>query len=185
VGKKIRDLTGQKWNKLQVLGRASSERTGEIRWDCVCDCGVKTTVSTDHITRKTNPVKSCGCHRKKRGVEHKDWAGVGDISGNWWSSHITREINQNKRHKVCMDLTIEWAWNLFLKQDRKCALSGIPLVFGNRSDYNTASLDRIDSSKGYEIGNVQWVHKDINFMKRTYSQEYFIQMCKLVAENNK
>jgi hypothetical protein len=63
-----------------------------------------------------------------------------------------------------------------------CSLSGQPLTIGmNR--YNTASIDRIDSSKGYIEGNIQWVHKDINFMKRTYSQEYFVQMCKLVSNN--
>jgi hypothetical protein len=51
--------------------------------------------------------------------------------------------------------------------------------------YSTASIDRIDSSKGYEEGNIQWVHKHVNFMKRTYSQDYFIDMCKKIAEHNK
>ena len=46
---------------------------------------------------------------------------------------------------------------------------------------NTASLDRIDSSKGYVEGNVQWVHKMINMSKQQYSQEEFIDMCKAVA----
>ena len=48
----------------------------------------------------------------------------------------------------------------------------------------TMSLDRIDNNKGYIEENVQWVHKDINMMKRIYSQDYFIYMCKLVAECN-
>jgi hypothetical protein len=59
------------------------------------------------------------------------------------------------------------------------------LIISNSGSTGTASLDRIDSSKGYEEGNIQWVHKHINFMKRTYSQEYFIDMCKKVADNNK
>jgi hypothetical protein len=49
----------------------------------------------------------------------------------------------------------------------------------------TASLDRIDSSKGYVIDNVQWLHRDINMMKQRFSQEYFINICKHIAENNK
>jgi archaellum component FlaC len=49
----------------------------------------------------------------------------------------------------------------------------------------TASLDRVDSAKGYIKGNVQWVHKDINMMKQQYSQEYFIQMCRLTTEHSK
>lgn len=49
----------------------------------------------------------------------------------------------------------------------------------------TASLDRIDSSKGYVEGNVHWVHKDINIMKWDFPLETFIKMCKFVAENNR
>ena len=59
-----------------------------------------------------------------------------------------------------------------------CALSGI------RLDKNSWSLDRIDSSAGYTRDNIQYVHKDINRMKNKYSQEYFIKMCKRVAEHN-
>ena len=46
----------------------------------------------------------------------------------------------------------------------------------------TASLDRIDSSKGYVKGNVQWVHKDINKMKTDFEQSIFIKLCKSVAD---
>jgi hypothetical protein len=77
---------------------------------------------------------------------------------------------------------VEYVWNLFLSQDRKCALSGIPIGFQDRSG-STASLDRIDNSKGYVIGNVQWVHKDVNIMKHTHSQDYFIGLCATIASH--
>ena len=48
----------------------------------------------------------------------------------------------------------------------------------------TASLDRIDSSKGYIEGNVQWVHKRVNLMKGNMSTENFIEWCNLVVKNN-
>lgn len=74
-------------------------------------------------------------------------------------------------------------WRLFLKQERKCALTDLLLTFEKQKrGEKTASLDRIDSSKGYVNGNVQWVHKDINWMKNRFSQERFIEMCKLVAK---
>jgi hypothetical protein len=77
------------------------------------------------------------------------------------------------------------AWDLFLKQDKKCALSGWPLEFpvGRSIHGGTASLDRINSNKGYTSDNVQWVHKDINKLKNAFDQDYFIQMCKAVAKN--
>lgn len=114
----------------------------------------------------------------------RQWKGLGDISGGWWSSHVTRERKQNIRTRVPVEITIEYAWELFLKQNRKCALSGVELTISKTSRYNTASIDRIDSSKGYIEGNIQWVHKHVNFMKRTYSQEYFIEMCRKITKYN-
>lgn len=49
----------------------------------------------------------------------------------------------------------------------------------------TASLDRIDSTKGYTLDNIQWVHKHINVMKMDLDQEYFIKLCKLVTKKSK
>jgi hypothetical protein len=80
---------------------------------------------------------------------------------------------------------MKYAWKRFLQQDRKCALTGLPLTINYSrltGDPHTASLDRIDSSKGYVRGNIQWIHKDVNMMKRIYDQGYFIEMCRLVAE---
>ena len=48
----------------------------------------------------------------------------------------------------------------------------------------TASVDRIDSTKGYLKGNVQWVHKSINQMKSNRTDEEFIALCKAVALYN-
>jgi hypothetical protein len=46
---------------------------------------------------------------------------------------------------------------------------------------NTASLDRKNSSVGYVIGNVRWVHPVINMMKNHFSDETFISMCNRVT----
>ena len=46
----------------------------------------------------------------------------------------------------------------------------------------TASLDRIDSNKGYVTDNIQWVHKDINYMKSDLDEQQFIHYCRLVVQ---
>jgi hypothetical protein len=63
----------------------------------------------------------------------------------------------------------------------------MPINFGcrRRGDDVTASLDRIDSFKPYTDDNIQWVHKHINAMKLNHSEEYFIELCKIVANYNK
>jgi hypothetical protein len=85
------------------------------------------------------------------------------------------------------NLTSEYLWNLFVLQSEKCALSGIDLTLPEnyRPGWvrkHNLSLDRIDSSLGYIVGNVQWVCKDVNFMKQQLSEEHFISMCKLIVE---
>ena len=48
--------------------------------------------------------------------------------------------------------------------------------------FRTASLDRLDNTKGYEVGNFQWVHKDINQIRGSLSIPDFMHWCKLIAE---
>ena len=77
---------------------------------------------------------------------------------------------------------------LWEKQEGKCKLSGVDLIYklGKYHNGQTCSLDRIDSSKGYIEGNVQCVHKIVNFMKITLNNEEFIEWChKIVKFNNK
>lgn len=48
---------------------------------------------------------------------------------------------------------------------------------------STASLDRIDSSRGYVQGNVQWVRVDINLMKHSLKMKDFVEWYMKVAEH--
>lgn len=67
------DLSGQRFGSLVVLSRAGSSRSGNARWNCLCDCGNLTrTVGTDLRLGRS---KTCGCasdastqarHEKKR-----------------------------------------------------------------------------------------------------------------------
>jgi hypothetical protein len=77
----------------------------------------------------------------------------------------------------------EYLWELFLKQNRVCSLSGLPLRFVNAKQDGNASLDRIDSNKGYIVGNVQWVDKNINAMKSDLSEDDFIRFCSFVTKH--
>jgi len=54
-----------------------------------------------------------------------------------------------------------------------CALSGVKITYPKYSGDSkaTASLDRIDSNRGYLRGNVQWVHKRVNIMKNNMTEK--------------
>lgn len=56
----IKDITGNKYNHLTVIkdsGKRASD--GSVIWECLCDCGKKTEVSSNNLVR--NHTKSCGC----------------------------------------------------------------------------------------------------------------------------
>jgi hypothetical protein len=83
------------------------------------------------------------------------------------------------------DLTIEYIWNMYEEQEGVCSLSGIPIGWAEKGLTATASIDRVDNSEGYIVGNVQLVHKDVNFMKQQFDQEYFISVCQQIANKVK
>lgn len=174
---RLRDLVGKKFGKLTIISRAENSWDGRTRWFCRCECGNEPTVLGQNLTR--GATVSCGCFGREA-----SWTGCGELSGYYWS----RLKSDAKRREIAFDITIEYAWDLFLKQNRKCALTGMDIGFvpiGKIGKYyaeQTASLDRIDSNMNYETGNVQWVHKHINNMKQAYAESYFFEMCKKVVD---
>jgi hypothetical protein len=149
--------------------------------DCLCDCG-KMAMNINNQALRNGHIKSCGCQQFSKRENHASWKGCGEISAcAFWR---IRDNARKRKHKF--SVTVKELWELFLKQDRKCALTKLPLCFNstNHKKDGTASLDRIDSNKEYTIDNVQWVHREINYMKQAYSQNHFIKLCKLVTENN-
>lgn len=74
---------------------------------------------------------------------------------------------------------------MYTIQEGKCALSGLPIGWAEVGSLHTASIDRIDSKVGYLKENVQLLHKDVNMMKQSFSQDYFIEMCSSIADKVK
>ena len=59
MGKFI-DLTGQKFNRLTVLGLGERNSSGQVQWKCKCECGNIVLATTTYL--KTGHTKSCGCY---------------------------------------------------------------------------------------------------------------------------
>jgi hypothetical protein len=107
-----------------------------------------------------------------------------DIPKNLWNNLLSGAKSRN----LTVEITPKDIWDLFIKQNKLCALSGIEIYFGKtKRGKTTASVDRIDSNLGYIITNIQIVHKKINQIKTDLSQDDFIYYCTCVANkfNNK
>lgn len=101
-----------------------------------------------------------------------------DISKNLWNNLLRGAKSRN----LIVEIKPKDIWDLFIKQNRLCALSGIEIYFGKtKREETTASVDRIDSNLGYIITNIQIVHKKINQIKMDISQDDFVYYCKCVA----
>jgi hypothetical protein len=46
-------------------------------------------------------------------------------------------------------------------------------------------VDRIDSTKGYIVGNIQWVDKQINIMKNRMNEKDFLSLCEEIVKYKK
>jgi hypothetical protein len=75
-------------------------------------------------------------------------------------------------------LDVEYLKMLWENQNGKCPYTGIQMILPkNTIEYNSikslkkASLDRIDSSKGYIKGNVEFVCSGINFAKNDFTKK--------------
>lgn len=113
---------------------------------------------------------------------HKNWAGYGNISGYIYGKY--RYDAKNRKHPF--KVSIEYLWDLFVDQKGLCKLSGLPIKFSEYDNYSdkTASLDRVDSSQGYIKDNLQWIHKDVNFIKHALSQDKLQEWCRLISAYN-
>lgn len=169
----INDLSGSKFGYLSVI---CYQKGG---WKCKCVCDKELVLKTRRLTH--DGVKSCGCKRIKKGKRSHRWLGVGDLS----QSIVTHCKNHAITRGIKFKVDTDYLWSLFLKQKGCCALSGIKLVLGlhYNDKFRTASIDRIDSTKGYVIGNIQWVHKSVNKMKMDLDQETFLQWCNRIAQS--
>lgn len=71
---------------------------------------------------------------------------------------------------------------MFLRQRGKCAVTKYPMVYvGKRERQRVASLDRIDSRKGYHVENCQLVCRAVNIMKNDMTMFEFRFWCASVV----
>lgn len=171
TGKKFGRLTAVCWDHNEIRTIKSGRKVYEIFWKFFCDCGNYKILRKDRVKSSgKKSIQSCGCLRnenKRKGYE--------EITGTYWGAVKKNASNR----KLDFNISMQDAWFKYIQQNKLCALTGLPLNFSKKNQ--TASLDRIDSSKGYIVDNIQWVHKDLNTMKWNFETTYFVELCKLVV----
>lgn len=167
------DLCGRRFGRWAVLEKVQYHH--KVKWRCRCDCGSEAEIAPDSLVlNKSTKCRDCG-YVSDRFID--------PVPQYYW----IKVLHRAKRSEILITVTKEYCRKLYEKQGGRCAITGIQLRFGAsvkefKQGKSTASLDRIDSSKGYIEDNVQWVHKVINSMKSNMSQLDFIQWCQKIVD---
>lgn len=146
---------------------------GTLQYLCLCDCGQTTRWINYTELQNSNKRKQCQkCFGKKLSQKiTKNNGRIGDLT----QSKYGRIKRIAKTRNINFDVSLQYLWDLFKKQNQICAITGDYI-----SNIEKASLDRIDSNFGYIEGNVQWVTKQANLSKHTMTMNELYEFCKKV-----
>lgn len=86
---------------------------------------------------------------------------------------------------LVFNISIQDIVNTFNDQNGLCIISGIKVHFNMRDRTGvTASIDRINSSKGYTKDNIQIVHKKVNMLKYTLTTKELLSWVQKIYKYN-
>jgi hypothetical protein len=171
------DLVGKRFGRLLVesldVNRVYKSKNTGRHWSCRCDCGKIVSVMTSSLMRGST--LSCGCYNSDASSKRFSKPfGVASFNVLFKSY----KYNAEKREKsFCIssdrfyELTKQDCYYCGQEPKNKIKASHYNEKHG---DYIYNGIDRIDSSKGYEEGNVVPCCGTCNIMKMALPQQEFL-----------
>lgn len=139
-------LVGQRFGRLEILSRDGSDKNGNAKWLCRCECGAEKSVYSQAL--RSGATQSCGCMNKEINAgrsthgmsatsEYKAWAGM--------VQRCTNPKNPKWSRYGARGITVCDRWRDFesFRADMGARPAGM-------------TIDRKDNDGNYEPGNSRW-----------------------------
>ena len=164
----VKDLTGKKFQMLDVLFPVGKNSGGNMQWACRCDCGT-TVVRASAVLQMEDHFSNCGCvttnatHGKSYTPEYALYQAA---------------KKRAKKRGMGFDLDIT---DVVIPE--KCPCLGINLSTAvDQAQDNSPSLDRIDSSQGYTKDNIWVISYKANRIKNDATPDELLAVANAVAQ---
>lgn len=183
----MKNLIGQKFNRLLVLEKTSQREGGSIVWKCKCDCGKECYASTRGLCSGNK--KSCGClNDEKRAERFKKYNDenreniIGNKYGKLTVLEITDKTSKNGTHLYykckceCGNITYVTGNNLKIGNVISCGCIHSPDLTGQRFG-KLVALEKTNQKTGNsykwkclcDCGNITYVSYNSLSMGHTKS----------------
>ena len=161
---KLKDLTGQKFGRLDVKCRGPNNRNGNAQWWCLCDCQLDkpqdeqelVLVVSTNLTREIT--KSCGCLQREIASEIHSKPNQYDLSGEYGIGYTSQPDSYGRyefyfdKEDFCKIKNYTWSFsNDYLRdtKDRSIAMHQIilPTEDGLMPEHIHGSTTKNDNRK--------------------------------------
>lgn len=176
---------GQKFGRWMVIDPLVQDG---VRYmvDVICECGTRQLIRSSNLIKgRTMGCRSCSnktnypTFRKSRCNPDESLMGLSPT----WLSGIIHNKERGLYRTLDVEIDSHDLLNQLKFQNFKCAYTGENLnVLGLNKSKSNASVDRINGDRGYSKENIQWVSKNVNRMKNSFTEKEFLDTCFKIYE---
>ena len=154
------------WDKIKKWTIIDGPRiyNSTVQFKVQCECGSERWIQPNELLNQNKCYSCVKCAHKSPDV--------------LLQTQFGRIKRSAEKRNIRFDVSADYLWKLWELQKGCCAITGDQI-----GTIRKASLDRIDSSKGYEEGNVQWVTYRANISKHTMTMDELYDFCKKVLNH--
>jgi len=165
VEKKVINMVGKKFGRLNVIKRAGNDKWNNASWFCKCKCGKEKIISGTNLRR--GYVKSCGCWNKERLRLKPKLASMRYKIAEYKKSAKERGYKYKLTEEQFANITQQDCYYCGAKPNNASKYSE------NNGIYIYNGIDRVDNNGGYTVDNVVSCCTRCNYAKKNFTlQDY-------------